>query len=815
MKKLLLIIIMIFTLAGARSQGCLPEGITFSNQSQIDNFQSNYPGCTEIEGDVTIIGDDITDISSLNVITTIGGNLVIGTPGGWNANPALVNLSGLENLNSIGGDLSLESNGILTSLSGLESLSAIGGSLWIRGNLLLDSITSLGSLTSIGGGLYIGTQSWAGYLLGNPLLTSLDGLEGITSLTHLSIIDNNSLPDLTGLDNLQSISGSLTIGANETLSSLAGLGSLTYIGENLQLGITGYSGSSGNPALGNLTGLEGITQIGGSLTFIGGGPASFEGLNNLVTIGGDFTIQDDNIITNLEGIDNLNSIGGNFLIGQYPGLGGAGHVPGGNPSLESLTGTYSLTSIGGDLVVGMNDTLTSLAGLENITSIGGDLIIHSNDVLSSLASLDSVNFGSIENLDIHNNPLLSDCQVMSICSYLASPNGAVDIYSNAEGCDSPSEVASNCGLTTFCLPFGNYYFYAQADIDNFQTDYPGCSTLGGETWIMGGDITNLNGLSTVTSIEGNLLIWYDSTLTSLAGLENVPSIAGNLEIYKNILLSDLSGLEALNSIGGALKIRGNDELTSLSGLDNLASVGGTLEIAGNKTKDLTGLGNLMTIGGGLRINGYKLQSLAGLNKLSSIGGNILISSNNLLSDISDLIHVTAISGSLILYGNNALSSLTGLDSIQAGTIININISNNYSLSTCHVQSICEYLSAPNGTVEIHDNANGCDSVHEVLDACLVRVPQEVGGQRLAVSSYPNPTNGVSSFGFRVSGSQQQVTLKIYDLNGRELAVVLDEVMPAGEHTVSYDASGLPAGVYYYRLAVGSRRLAVGGKLVKY
>ena len=32
------------------SQGCLPEGITFTTQEQIDNFQTNYPGCTEIEG---------------------------------------------------------------------------------------------------------------------------------------------------------------------------------------------------------------------------------------------------------------------------------------------------------------------------------------------------------------------------------------------------------------------------------------------------------------------------------------------------------------------------------------------------------------------------------------------------------------------------------------------------------------------------------------------------------------------------------------------------------------------------------------------
>ena len=59
---------------------CLPEGITFTTQEEIDNFQSNYPGCNEIEGDVEINGDDITNLNGLNVLTSmveiVLGNLV-------------------------------------------------------------------------------------------------------------------------------------------------------------------------------------------------------------------------------------------------------------------------------------------------------------------------------------------------------------------------------------------------------------------------------------------------------------------------------------------------------------------------------------------------------------------------------------------------------------------------------------------------------------------------------------------------------------------------------------------------------------------
>ncbi len=57
------------------SQPCLPEGIWFETQEQIDNFQNNYPGCTEIMGTVLIEGSNITNLDGLQVITAIGGYL--------------------------------------------------------------------------------------------------------------------------------------------------------------------------------------------------------------------------------------------------------------------------------------------------------------------------------------------------------------------------------------------------------------------------------------------------------------------------------------------------------------------------------------------------------------------------------------------------------------------------------------------------------------------------------------------------------------------------------------------------------------------
>jgi hypothetical protein len=77
MKKLvLLILVLLFINIAANSQSpCLPEGIIFTTQEQIDNFQENYPGCTEIMGGVLVESATITNLDGLDGITTIGGYL--------------------------------------------------------------------------------------------------------------------------------------------------------------------------------------------------------------------------------------------------------------------------------------------------------------------------------------------------------------------------------------------------------------------------------------------------------------------------------------------------------------------------------------------------------------------------------------------------------------------------------------------------------------------------------------------------------------------------------------------------------------------
>jgi hypothetical protein len=47
-----------------------------------------------------------------------------------------------------------------------------------------------------------------------------------------------------------------------------------------------------------------------------------------------------------------------------------------------------------------------------------------------------------------------------------------------------------------------------------------------------------------------------------------------------------------------------------------------------------------------------------------------------------------------------------------------------------------------------------------------------------------------------------VLLKVYDIAGREVATLVNEIMPAGKHAVEFNAEGLSSGVYIYMLRAG-------------
>ena len=69
-------------------------------------------------------------------------------------------------------------------------------------------------------------------------------------------------------------------------------------------------------------------------------------------------------------------------------------------------------------------------------------------------------------------------------------------------------------------------------------------------------------------------------------------------------------------------------------------------------------------------------------------------------------------------------------------------------------------------------------------------------------NYPNPFNPATNFEFRISDFGF-VSLKVFDVLGREVETLVNEVVGPGVHTVRWNASGSPSGVYLYQLRAGS------------
>lgn len=118
-----------------------------------------------------------------------------------------------------------------------------------------------------------------------------------------------------------------------------------------------------------------------------------------------------------------------------------------------------------------------------------------------------------------------------------------------------------------------------------------------------------------------------------------------------------------------------------------------------------------------------------------------------------------------------------------------------------------------GSHDVYLRFTGADEVSELFRIQSFRFTtdvttstEELIGEDLAnefslKQNYPNPFNPTTSIAYHLPASSQ-VSLKVYDMLGREVAVLVDEHKAAGVHQVQFDSSGLSSGVYLYQISAG-------------
>jgi hypothetical protein len=70
-----------------------------------------------------------------------------------------------------------------------------------------------------------------------------------------------------------------------------------------------------------------------------------------------------------------------------------------------------------------------------------------------------------------------------------------------------------------------------------------------------------------------------------------------------------------------------------------------------------------------------------------------------------------------------------------------------------------------------------------------------------LQNYPNPFNSATKITFSVPDAAR-VTIQVYDLNGRLVATLIDDVMPAGMHSQIFETDNLASGTYVYKMRAG-------------
>lgn len=511
------------------TSSCPTGNYTANSQTLVDLLA----GCTTINGNLTISGSGITNLSSLSSLTTINGNLqIINTTN-------LTSLNGLSNLTTINGTVSLGNTNI-SNLDGISNLNTVSGIGLSQNN----SLTNIQGLSNVSGII-----SGAITIFQNNNLTNLSGLQNITQASSINITENLTLQNLNGLVGIttltNNISNTLQIQQNNALTSLDGLNNLTT-----------FTNNGGVKIIGNqaLTSIDALAQI-----------------NNLILID---ILDNSNLSTcAIASVCNLLNVNANnvFILDN-----------GTNCSTKAVVQSFCSAPI---CPTG-NVTLTTQAEVDafvaqypNCTEINGNLTINGFNIpnLSGLSNLTSITGELLINITINNSVNVTGLQNIS------SVGGKLTIYRIG----NLTNVNFLSGLTTVgSIEIGNEILTNIQGLSNIT------GALSGGIFINGcNNLTSLNGLQNITSLGGPLNIIFNPLLTDLTGLQGLTTINNTIGGVYNLWINNNANLTSLNGLNNLISFTkttdpnnitttgfGIFSNTNLANINALSSISSTLDV---------------------------------------------------------------------------------------------------------------------------------------------------------------------------------------------------------------------------------------------
>lgn len=708
----------------------------------------------------------------------------------------------LEFYGVVGGDLVLNTQEQVDSSYCFE---AIQGDLIIKDGLDITNLDSLANLLGINGDIYIES---------NPVLESIDGFNELELLSHVMVIKNNiSLSSITGFNKAELLD--LTIAENDSLVELSGFNNLHFV-DNLFI-------ENNN----SLTDLNNFGRVGVYEKLViknNSSLISLDSLHSITFLGGGIDISNNESLASLNGLQNIENVSL-------------------NPAWNGIIG----------MTISNNASLANLDGLEGINELRGDITIEGNESLISINALD-VSLLEPSTISIKNNPLLCSCSTDFICTALEDQDQNVTIEGNAGNCSTIDDVINNCNgniviinsqseLDSWeCSVFNSLEMLIidGSDITNLNAlqTLESCDQL----MIENTSLTSLVGLENLNVSAKEIVLRNNESLESLSGLESLRKISSlslinnpnllntdvlnieevdiylgddgqqqraNIEVVNNESLTSITGLFGLTEASD-ITIKDNPSLIDLSGFSNLTEVGyqnseniwvGDVVIENNNALESLNVFDALDVAKSfVIINNDNLEIVSNLDLQAA---NFLVQDNLFLIDFVDfsitLRDDNNACRSLQIINNPLLSSinLQEYEDEQSGdwNCFEIEIAGNSSLAVCHEDYICEILDlvgADSQSINISNNAEGCNDIEEVSAACSTSTA-DIFLENL-FNIHPNPLQDQLYIQYK-GAETTAFDIQLQSIEGK----LLHEAWDVDLNNKSINVQHLPSGIYLLSL----------------
>jgi hypothetical protein len=376
------------------------------------------------------------------------------------------------------------------------------------------------------------------------------------------------------------------------------------------------------------------------------------------------------------------------------------------------------------------------------------------------------------------------------------------------------------------------------------------NSVGANLWIYQTGITTIEGFENLTSVGTNLIIDENQYLSSFSAFNSLTDVNG-IQVYQNPSLTNFSGFNLVTSTSDYVDIIDNASLESFSGFDAWQTCSLSIGIGENPSlKQIPAFGSLKTVRFNIDIfDNVSLESITSFKNVESVGW-INIWNNTMLNNYCGFYNFLSANSSYSRFRTNGnLLNPTVQDVINGGQCIptpdelisklysKVSESNlpkglkrsllaslenamkslekgNTGAAINQLQAFVNKVEAQRGKEIAETAANEWIACAQAaIDAIEASLAKKGNGEQITFGevtpttyslkqNFPNPFNPSTVISYAIPAASN-VRIEVFNVTGEKVATLVDGFKSEGYYEVSFNASGLPSGLYLYRISAGS------------